>query len=246
MDYDEDDNEGYKEANTLTEKQYQDFLIEVEKQPSVRSPLSGSAARLCCEFMEDTLLRVSETIAVRKKDIDFRTRILTVINPKVHQKCKCSRWKNKNQYSNVKILEYADPQCPRCHGKGKWKKPQRTTITPRIYNKLYEYCKGLESDDRLFPTSRQSIYNWVIAASEAAHIKIFQQKEERKIEGMFVHLFRELGSKRTKADAKDDRFRDELVQAKRRDSYDKMADRYTKIDINYLLNWEDKTYKSGN
>jgi integrase len=232
----------YQEANTLTQKQYQDFLTEIEKIPSKRSPISGQTARLCIEFMEDTGCRVSETIHVKKKDCDFKTRILLVTYPKVEQKCKCSRWKNKNQYSNAKVLEHADPKCERCLGKGKWKKPQRTTFTPRIYVKLQEYCNTLQDNDLLFPVSRQSLYNWTVEAGERAQIHIFQQKAERKIEGMFIHFFRELCSKRIKMDSRDDPYRDELVQCKRRDSYDIMADRYTKIDINYLLQWEAKTY----
>lgn len=232
----------YHEANTLTQEEYQNFLTEIEKLPTRRSPISGKTVRLCIEFMEDTGLRVTETIHVKKEDCDFKTRILTVTHPKVETRCKCSRWKNKNEYSNAKVLEYADPKCTKCHGKGKWKKPQRTTFTPRIYNKLLEYCNTLEDSQLLFGVSRQSLYNWTVEAGERAKIYIFQQKNERKIDGMFVHLFRELCSKRVKMDSKDEPYRDEIVQAKRRDSFDIMADRYTKIDINYLLNWEEKTY----
>lgn len=233
----------YHEANTLTPEEYQRFLTEIEKIPTRRSPISGKTTRLCIEFMEDTGLRVTETTHVKKKDCDFDTRILLVTHPKVETKCKCSRWKNKNDYSNAKVLEYADPKCTTCHGKGKWKKPQRTTFTPRIYKVLREYCNVLDDDQLLFPVSRQSLWNWTKEAGYRANIKIFQQKKDRHIKGMFVHFFRELCSKRVKTDSKDEPYRDELVQCKRRDSYDIMADRYTKIDINYLLNWEAKTYK---
>jgi len=232
-----------QESNILSPKQFDDFLIQLECVPGKRSPLNGLGARLCFQFMEDTGCRVSETISIKKKDLDFKTRILTVTNPKTEQRCKCSRWKNKNEYSNIKILEYADTQCIKCHGKGKWKKPQRTTFTPRIYSKLVEYCKYLEPDEYLFPITRQSLFNWGKQAGKLANLYIFQQKDERKIDGIFLHLFRELCSKRVKFDARDDPFRDELVQCKLRHSYDVMADRYTKIDINYLLNWEAKIYK---
>lgn len=236
----------YHEANTLTQEEYQRFLSEIEKIPTRRSRISGKTTRLCIEFMEDTGLRVSEAIHVKKKDCDFDTKILTVTNPKVKTKCKCSRWKNKNDYSISKVLEYADPKCSKCLGKGKWKKPQQTTFTIRISDRLQEYCDTLEYEQLLFPVSRQSLYTWTKEAGKRARIYIFQQKDERKIMGLFVHLFRELCSKRVKMDAKDEPYRDELVQRKRRDSFDIMADRYTKIDINYLLNWEKKTYEKQN
>ena len=237
-----EEEQAYKEANNLTEEEYQKFLSHVELIPSSRSPINGKEARLCYEFMEDTGTRVTETIHVKKKDLDFQTNILTVTHPKVEKKCKCSRWKNKHEYSNVKILEYADTNCKYCHGKGKWKKPQLTTFTPRIKSRLLDYVSTLNDDELLFPVSRQSLWNWAKDAGELAQIRIFQQKEERMIKGMFVHFFRALCSKRMKIDAADDGFRDELVQCKLRWSFDNMADRYTKIDINYLLAWEKKKY----
>ena len=242
MDY---ENEALVQANDLTEKQYQDFLSEVQKIPSYRSMISGKVARLCYEFMEDTGCRVTETIHVKKRDIDFRTRILTVTYPKTETKCSCSIWKNRDEYSRVRILESAKIDCNNCHGKGKWKKAQYTTITPRIVPKLLEYSNTLKNDELLFPISRQSLWVWADKAGQNAGINIFQKKEERLIIGMFVHFFRALCSKRVKSDAKDDRFRDELVACKLRHAYQVMADRYTKIDINYLLSWETKTYSKN-
>lgn len=231
-----------RQANELTKEELDSFLVEVEKIPSLRSPITGQVARLCFEFMEDTGLRVTETIHVKKKDVDFTTRILTVSYPKTEMQCKCSIWRNRDNYSRVRILESADNNCKYCHGKGKWKKPQSTTFTPRIVKKLWDYCNTLKNDDLLFEVSRQSLWIWAKEAGKRANIRIFQRKQERLIKGLFVHFFRALCSKRVKADAKDDKYRDELVQCKLRHSYDIMADRYTQIDINYLLSWEEKTY----
>jgi integrase len=239
MSYDE---QALRQANDLTPEEYNRFLIEVEKIPSSRSRISGQEARLCYEFMEDTGCRVTETIHIKKKDIDFSTRILTVTHPKIESKCKCSIWRNRDAYSRIRVLESADSNCKYCHGKGTWKKAQYTTITPRIVPKLWSYCETLSDNELLFPVTRQSLWNWAKEGGDRAEIKIFQKKHERVIKGMFVHFFRALCTKRVKIDAKDDKYRDELVQCKRRDSYDIVADRYTEIDINYLLSWEEKTY----
>jgi hypothetical protein len=143
-----------------------------------------------------------------------------------------------------RVLVHADKKCPKCHGKGKWKKPQFTTFTPRMLYRLFEYCQFKQDEELLFPTTRQSFWNWGKAAGREAKINIFQQKEERKIEGIFLHLFRALCSKRMVKDAKDDNYKDQLVALKLRHSHQSVTDRYTKVDINYLIGWERKTYEN--
>lgn len=230
------------EQHILTPEQFQRFLDEVETVPAKRSPIDGKVARLCFEFMEDTGCRITETLHVKKQDIDFKTRIVTVTHPKSEKECKCSRWKYKDQYSRVRVLDYADPNCRFCFGKGKWKKPQRTTITPRIIPKLYNYCKYLHDDDLLFPISRVSMWKFGKLAGINAKIDIFQQKDEKLIKGVFLHLFRALCSLRITKDAVNDPYQDQLVSCKLRHSPRIVTERYTRIDINYLLAWEARNY----
>lgn len=229
------------EANQLTNEQYQKFLDEVEKIPSDKSPIDGKSARLAFEFMEDVGSRITETLHIRKNDLDFGTGIVTITHPKTEKQCKCSIWRYKDIYTRKRILEKSDKDCKVCHGKGKWKKPQRTTFTPRLSQRLFDYSNTIKDNDLLWPTTRQSFWVWGKKAGRIAKINIFQQKDERKIEGIFLHLFRALCSKRTTRDAKEDPYSDQLVQAKLRHSIT-VTDRYTKVDINYLINWERKKY----
>lgn len=230
------------EANELTQLQYDSFLNELELIPTNKAPIDGPSARLLFEFMEDTGLRITETLHVRKCDLDFRNRILTVIYPKSEKQCKCSKWKYKDEYTRSRVLVSADDSCNNCHGKGKWKKPQRTTFTPRLFDKLLAYVEPLKEDEILWPISRKSIWKWGKKAGVNANINIFQQKEERLIEGIFLHLFRALCSKRMIRDAKLDNYKDQLVAVKLRHSFNTVTDRYTRIDINYLIGWENKAY----
>ena len=230
------------EANELTDAQYTAFLDAVEGVPSRRAPIDGRAARLCFEFMEDTGCRGRETIHVRKKDLDFRTRILTVTHPKTHARCKCSKWKYADMYSRRQVLASSDKSCKVCHGIGTWKKPQRTTFTPRMVQKLKVYTDGLKDDDLLFPVTRQTLWRWAKKAGTKAGINIFQQKKERLIEGVFLHLFRALCSKRMTALAKDDKYKDALVACKMRHSYKIVTDRYTEVTIGYLISFENRAY----
>jgi integrase len=241
---DGDDLTAFREANELTSEQLHAFYTQVEKEPSMRAPITGKACRLGFEFMEDTGLRITEMLHVKKGDINFKTRIITVTHPKSEKTCKCSTWKYKDLRTRRRVLEKSDKNCKLCHGKGKWKKPQRTTFTPRFTYRLFEYCQALpRDDDLLFPTTRQSFWVWGKRAGIKAGINIFQQKEERQIEGIFLHLFRALCSKRMIRDAEGDPYKDQLIATKLRHSVQFVTDRYTKIDINYLIGWERRTYE---
>jgi len=230
------------EANNLTDDQINKFLQEIESIPSIRSPINGKEARLAFEFMEDTGGRVTEVIKTKKKDINMDARIWTVMHPKAESICDCSTWRYRDLYSRLRVLEHADNNCKNCHGKGRWKKPQRTTITPRLIHKVKDYCKNLQDEDLLFPVHRATLWKWAKKAGNRANINIFQQKEEKYIQGMFLHLFRALCSKRMVRDAVNDPYKDQLVARKLRHSFATVTDRYTQIDFNYLWNWENNTY----
>lgn len=231
------------EANELSDEEFETFLFNMYNTPSKRAPITGKGARLLFEFMEDTGARVTEALHTKKQDLDFRTRIWTVTHPKSETQCPCSRWKYKDLYSRSRILDHADKNCDKCHGKGKYKKPQRTTFTPRIWHKLNEYCNTLKPDDLLWPITRMTVWRWGKKAGIESGIKIFQQKDNIMIEGIFPHLFRALCSKRMVMIAKDDKYKDALVAAKMRHSYKVVTDRYTKITIGYLVSFEARIYK---
>lgn len=225
----------------ISPEQLEAFYQEVEKIPTARAPINGKVARLAYEFMEDTGLRVTELTYVKVQDIDS-TGILTVTRPKVSQRCKCSRWKNKNEYSNAKVLDYADPLCPDCHGRGRWKKPQITTITPRLWQKVMDHTKDRGQEERLFPISRKTLFEWARSAGIKAGLKVKIIKKDKTMNNMFNHFFRALCTTRMKRDAKNEEFRNELIMCKRRDTYETHVDRYTEIGISELQAWEAKVY----
>lgn len=231
------------ESNNLTATQFQSFLEEIEKIPSSKSMIDGKGVRLCFEVMEDTGARTNETIHIRKKDVDFRTNIITIVQPKSSKLCKCATWSYHDGHTRSKVIEKTDPLCKICHGLGRFKKPQRATFTKRIYDKLRDYCNSLHNDDDLlFPVSRQSIWKWAKRAGVNAKINIFQQKDEKLIEGVFPHLFRAMCALRVIRDSQGNPYKDQLVIIKLRHHIPIVTMKYTRIDINYLLAWEKETY----
>jgi MFS superfamily sulfate permease-like transporter len=112
-----------------------------------------------------------------------------------------------------------------------------------LTDRLLKYCETLPDDESLlFPVTRKTMWVWGKKAGVNAGLNIFQQKEERLIEGIFLHLFRALCSKRMIKDGKYDDYKDQMIATKLRHSFKEVTDRYTKIDINYLIGWENKTY----
>lgn len=230
------------EANNLTEQQLDSFYFEVNKIPSLRAPLDGKDTVLSFKFMEDTGCRVNEMIHIKKKDINLRTRILTITEPKVSALCDCASWRYKDLYSRIRVIDHADKDCKKCNGLGRWKEPQKTTITPRLIDSIKSYSESKKDEDLLFPIHRATLWKWGKKAGEKANINIFQVKKSKEIDGIFLHLFRALCSKRMIRDAKNDDYKDQLVACKLRHSFGTVTDRYTKIDINYLWNWEESIY----
>lgn len=240
------DNSNLVESTFLTEKQYAKFIQEVEYVPSLRAPISGAACKLLFEFMEDTGCRITEALHMEKKDINIKTGIVTVTNPKTETRCKCSKWEYADLRSRKMKLIEVNKNCKVCFGKGKWKKPQRTTITPRIKDKLEKFMERLKPNDKLWPVSRVSVWKWGKMAGINAGIDIFQQKNEKLIEGIFLHLFRSMCSIRMTRDLMNNPYKDDLITCKLRHSINNyaMKDRYTKVDINLLIAWERKFYSN--
>lgn len=243
-DFDDEDYDdlALSEATNLTPEQLVSFYIELAQIPTSHAPITGKQAVLCFQFMEDAGTRVNETIHIKKKHVDVRTGIIIITHPKSRKRCKCSRWGHV-EGSNRMRMTYADKACKKCHGRGRWRAPQRTTLTPRIIPHMREYLKGLGDDDYLFPVNRVTLWRWGKKAGIKAGINIFQQKEERQIEGIFLHLFRALCTLRMTRDAQNDPYRDQMISCKLRHSINAvLLNRYNRVDINYLLGWEHRQY----
>jgi integrase len=242
---DEEERKSYQKSTELTKEQLHRFYQFVQEQPSWKAPINGKACRLAFEMMEDTGLRITELLHVKKKDIDFESNVILVTHPKSEKDCKCASWEYKDLVSRKKKLVSSDKNCPRCHGRGRWKRPQRTTFTPRFAPKLLEYLQSIVDDEALlFPVHRKTMWQWGKKAGDEAGIKITQYKDEKEIKGIFLHLFRSLCAKRMVIDANDEPYKIELIATKLRHSINSgiVTYRYTKIDINYLREWEARKY----
>lgn len=174
-------------------------------------------------------LRISEVLDLQLDDFNFDRKILTLNHTKTGFKhCRlCSKWKKGK-------LIYADKDCKKCLGKGKYRVKQFTSIPPDFPDWVKTSMKSWEwPNQSLFTLNRQLLWSYVKKACKLAGLEIGEQQEERYIEGGWTHLIRksraalmdELGAKET------------LIKVKLRHTFT-TTQRYTKGDINALIKWE--------
>jgi len=112
----------------------------------------------------------------------------------------------------------------------KTRKKQFTSIPPDLPKSVW-YVIPLEG--LCFPFTRQLIWSYVKKAATMAGLQLGEQQDERYIEGAWTHLIRksrakmmiELGAPEV------------MVKVKLRHTFS-VTERYTKPDINALIEWE--------
>ncbi len=89
-----------------------------------------------------------------------------------------------------------------------------------------------------FNCTRQTSRKYGKMIANLAELNIFEQQDEKSIDGFWNHLLRKCRAKQMRRDGADE----ELVIPKLRHSFSNVTFRYTKPDINYLKAWESKKY----
>lgn len=116
----------------------------------------------------------------------------------------------------------------------KVRKNQYTSIPPDFPLWIETIIQNTYKDDeRLFNQTRQLIWSYVKKASKFAGLELGEQQDERYIEGAWTHLIRksrakmmiEMGAAEV------------MVKVKLRHTFS-VTERYTKPDINALIEWE--------
>lgn len=118
-------------------------------------------------------------------------------------------------------------------------KNQFTTIMPYDISRLERFLNKFSDCDGLFPTTRSTIWKYYKNTGIIAGMNIFTVKEEQVINGIWTHLMRESCSKiYEEAGAKQS-----ITARKLRHKPATMTDRYTKADLNAVLDFDDKHFQ---
>ena len=220
-------------TNYLDPKSFELFLGQLPNYPFIRL-MTKEDWFIFFRVLYGCGLRVSEALSLRKDDFDLEHQILTIQHAKTSKKkCpKCTRMSGKD-YSR-KIIIVLD-NCSKCNNQRFIIKIQRTTILKKDIPLLQDYFKTLNRDI-VFPTSRQTA--WVVSKELArlAGLHLFEQQEDRAINGAWTHLFRKSRAKLME----DLDCKRSLIQTKLRHAFKESLDTYLKKDINALLFWENE------
>jgi len=130
---------------------------------------------------------------------------------------------------NHRILTIRNPKT----AKGKI---QKTTILPYQINSLEKFLDQFSDSDLLFPTTRMTMWKYYRNAGRLAGLNIFESQDQRNISNVWTHLLRKSCAKRME----DLGAKESLIARKLRHSTGTVTQRYTKVDINALLDWEEK------
>lgn len=113
---------------------------------------------------------------------------------------------------------------------------QKTTILPYDVKPFERFTNKFSENERLFPTTRSTMWRYYKNASILGGIKIFEAKDEINIEGAWTHLLRSSCAKMYDGLGASHA----LVQRKLRHSARDVTDRYTKVDLQAVLDFEDE------
>lgn len=113
---------------------------------------------------------------------------------------------------------------------------QKTTILPYDVKPIERFLYKYSDSDRLFTCTRSTLWRYAKNASILGGMNIFEAKDEIEINGAWTHLLRsscskmydDLGAKHS------------LVQKKLRHGGRDVTDRYTKVDLQALLDFDEE------
>lgn len=113
---------------------------------------------------------------------------------------------------------------------------QKTTILPYDVKPYERFTNKFSENERLFPITRSTAWRYIKNASILGGMNIFEAKDQIEINGAWTHLLRsscakmyqELGASYG------------MIQRKLRHRPSSVTDRYTKVDLQSLLDWEEE------
>lgn len=113
---------------------------------------------------------------------------------------------------------------------------QKTTILPYDVKPFERFTNKFSDNEKLFPITRSTAWRYMKNASILGGLNIYEAKDQISIEGAWTHLLRsscakmyqELGASYG------------MIQRKLRHKSSSVTDRYIKVDLNTLRDWEDE------
>lgn len=113
---------------------------------------------------------------------------------------------------------------------------QKSTILPYDVKPFERFTNKFSDNELLFPVTRSTAWRYVKNASILGGLNIFEAKDQKSISGAWTHLMRSSCSKMYQELGASYG----MIQRKMRHRPSSVTDRYTKIDLQGLLDWEEE------
>ena len=113
---------------------------------------------------------------------------------------------------------------------------QKTTILPYDVKPFERFTNKFSDNELLFPITRSTAWRYYKNASKLAGLNIFEAKDEISINGAWTHLLRSSCAKMFEESGA----KYSIIQRKLRHRPSGVTDRYTKADLQAVLNFEDE------
>ena len=113
---------------------------------------------------------------------------------------------------------------------------QKTTIFPFDVKPMEKFVSKYSENERIWTITRSTAWKYYKNASIMGDLHIFEAKDEKTIENAWTHLLRSSCAKIMK----ELHAEDNIVARKLRHSPRSVTQVYTKVDLNTLLEWEEK------
>lgn len=227
----------YEASNYLSPQKFKLFIDIIPRlhhfhEDYQKPPMTAYEFQMLYKIVYNCALRVSEGLNINAEDFDISHKTLHLPNTKTGwRNCKCSKWKKK------KLIK-VDKDCDKCHGKGKVRVSQKTSIGPMLIDDLDKFLNGRTG--KLFHCHRSTIWKYGKEAGRLAGLEMFEEQNQRSIDGVWTHLFRKSYSKLMEELGASP----SLIMLKGRWKPKQMYQTYTKPDLGYLIAWEYKNVKN--
>ena len=113
---------------------------------------------------------------------------------------------------------------------------QKTTILPYDAKPYERFTNKFSDNEKLFPITRSTAWRYIKNASILGGLNIFEAKDQVSISGAWTHLMRSSCSKMYQELGASYG----MIQRKMRHRPSSVTDRYIKVDLQSLLDWEEE------
>ena len=113
---------------------------------------------------------------------------------------------------------------------------QKTTLLPYDVKPFERFTRKFKENEQMFPITRSTAWRYAKNASILGGLNIFEAKDQVSISGAWTHLMRSSCSKMYQELGASYG----MIQRKMRHRPSSVTDRYIKVDLQSLLDWEEE------